>query len=869
MTAINTKLAEDVKAIKTLIQAIFDAINAADAKALQAHFFPSANLTIIRQDPPLAPAGPAGASTAPAAPAARDGNAQEEAGGGEEKLTVVIRTSIEEFVRLIEDGQKKRKGRLPVLHEAPDLDATEVRVDALFGVAWSPFRVTFDGVLHHYGTMVYTLGRVDAGEGGKGKAGGGEKVWRVEGLTQNYRRTPGWSVDEVWGCTDDDDDDGAIQSAVWKHAPVLTSGRDRARRLFRSARVRVVLLIAAVVALGFGASALWTRVLSRVHLHHDLSWYGLGLHGLAPSVQYESFDARTPWLEFPRWDARCSQDYVFLGWRGHEVDEPGAVILDSEGGLVWRQTGSSIDQNDVKTQVYRGETFLTFQMDGPEGDQLQGAWYMMDESYTVRYRLRPHEFPHADMHEFHISGDDTALVITTIPVPYDLRSIGGPEHGWLEDCYFQELDVETGELLFQWSSAAHFPPNTTMEAQNNCLIDPNARFAGCGNDRDTPFDYYHLNSVEKDSLGNYLVSARNIWAISYIDGRTGDVLWTLGAGHVNDFADLTGGAATGFSWQHHARWVDEGRTLSFFDNHYHRVGDPRGESGGRVVALDVENRTAALRAAYNHPHHIRPESQGNMQHLDNGNYLVGWGSSGAFTEFAADGEVLCDARFGAEAFFEFSPVSSYRVFRGAWTGRPTYPPSVAIVGGKVFVSWNGATEVDRWQVEKIDGVGSGPGPGAGAGARSEGAAAVEVVAQQFRDGFETEIRLPKGTVGSMIRVVALDEGGEELGASDFLEVPGWNIWGLTPYSVIVLTSLGILATSLCGAVICWTCVWRRRRQMAGYEALDGQQGGWKLDEVPRPDAQHRLSGEMTLASPSRGGEGGGDGQTSRRDAYDT
>ncbi|KUI61744.1 hypothetical protein VP1G_08906 [Cytospora mali] len=715
-------------------------------------------------------------------------------GEDEEKLTVVIRTSIEEFVRLIEDGQKKRKGRLPVLHETPDLDATEVRVDALFGVAWSPFRVTFDGVLHHYGTMV----------------------------------------------------------------------RDRARRLFRSTWVRVVLLIAAVAALGFGASALWTRVLSRVHLHHDLSWYGLGLHGLAPSVQYESFDARTPWLEFPRWDARCSQDYVFLGWRGHEVDEPGAVILDNEGGLVWRQTGSSIDQNDVKTQVYRGETFLTFQMDGPEGDQLQGAWYMMDESYTVRYRLRPHEFPHADMHEFHISGDDTALIITTIPVPYDLRSIGGPEHGWLEDCYFQELDVETGELLFQWSSAAHFPPNTTMEAQNNCVIDPKARFAGCGNDRDTPFDYYHLNSVEKDSLGNYLVSARNIWAISYIDGRTGDVLWTLGAGHVNDFADLTGGAATEFSWQHHARWVEEGRTLSFFDNHYHRIGDPRGESGGRVVTLDVENRTAALRAAYNHPHHIRPESQGNMQHLDNGNYLVGWGSSGAFTEFAADGEVLCDARFGAEAFFEFSPVSSYRVFRGAWTGRPTYPPSVAIVGGKVFVSWNGATEVDRWQVEKIDGV---EGPGSGAGSEG-GASVVEVVAQQFRDGFETEIRLPKGTVGSMIRVVALDEGGEELGASDFLEVPGWNIWGLTPYSVIILTSLGILATSLCGAVICWTCVWRRRRQMAGYEALDGQQGGWKLDEVPRSDAQHRLSGEIPLASSSGGGRVG-DGQTLRQDAYDT
>lgn len=699
-----------------------------------------------------------------------------------------------------------------------------------------------------------------------------------------------------------------MQPAAWRAAlpAVLAGSRDWSRRLLRSTAVRVVIVVAAVAALWSGASALWRNVLSRLHLHHDLSWYGLGLHGLAPSVQYESFDARTPLLEFPRWDARCSQDHVLFGWRGHNVDEPGAVILDSEGGLVWRQTGSAVDQNDVKTQVYRGETFLTFQMDGPDEDRLQGAWYMLDQSYTVRHRVRPHGFPHADMHEFHISADDTALLITTVPVPYDLRAVGGPEHGWIEDCYFQEVDVETGALLFQWSSAAHFPPESSMEAQDNCRVDPGARFAGCGDARDSAFDYFHLNSVDKDARGNYLVSARNLWAVIYVEGGTGDVLWTLGAGKVNDFVDVTPpsspATATGtrgaldFSWQHHARWVEEGRAISFFDNHYHRIGDARGESGGRVVDIDIDvgdgngnnnnnnkNHTVSLRAAYNHPHHIRPESQGSMQHLANGDYLVGWGSSGAFTEFSAGGEVLCDARFGAEAFFEFSPVSSYRVFRGSWAGRPAaYPPSVAIVGGTVYVSWNGATEVVRWQVERRVGDGKPEGRSSGGEKEEEEeeegpAPAVEVVAQQFRSGFETEIRLPKGMVRSMIRVVALGGDGEVLGASDFLEVPGWNIRGMSPYSVMIVTSLGLVATALCGAAVCWTCVWRRRRQRqrqtAGYEALDGQQGGWKLDDVSsssplsssRLDIQDRLSGETTLASPAGRGDGHALG---RGDAYD-
>lgn len=634
---------------------------------------------------------------------------------------------------------------------------------------------------------------------------------------------------------------------------MLSTGRRRVQQLLRSTAMRVLVVLVAVAALWHGASELWARVLSRLHVHRHLSWYGLGLHGLAPSDQLESFEARVPSFEFPRWDARCSQDPVFLGWRGHNVDEPGAVILDARGDLVWRHTGSMTDQNDVRPQMYRGERFLTFQMDGPDGDQTQGYWYMLDETYTVRYQVRPgNGFPHADMHEFQLTDDDTALIITSVPMPYDLSSLGGPVDGWIENDYFQELDIETGEVLFQWSSVEHFPVNTTMEAQDNCRIDPFAKFAGCGDDEGSAFDYYHLNSISKDSLGNYLISARNVWGISYIDGRTGDVLWTLGAGTVNDFADLSGGLATDFAWQHHARWVDEGKTLSFFDNHYHRIGDPYGPSGARVVDLDLAdpaNRTARLRHLYEHPDHIKPESQGNAQRLPHGGFLVGWGSSGAFTEFAADGEVLCDARFGAEAAFEFSPVSSYRVFRGAWTGVPSYPPSVAVVGNKAYVSWNGATEVERWQVERAveddDDRGDQYEEGdyddeqdearerqrqrlremAEEGGIAEGDAVeveVEVLAQEFKTGFETVIDLPKAAANSRIRLVALGAGEERLSETDFLLVPAWSLWGLTPYFVMILSLIGIFLTALCGAIVWWTCACRRSREDGGARAAVGR-----------------------------------------------
>lgn len=184
MAVIDLQHAEDVEAIKALIQAFFDSINAADPKSLQGHFFPSAGLTIIRQDPPR-PDPEEQEAAAPSSSAAA---------AAEEKLTVVIRTDIERFVKLLEEGQKRREGQPPgpVLHEAPDLGATEVRVDALFATAWSPFRVTFDGVLHHYGTMAYTLGKTAVASGGSGAGTGAKKEWKIEGLTQNYRRTPGW-----------------------------------------------------------------------------------------------------------------------------------------------------------------------------------------------------------------------------------------------------------------------------------------------------------------------------------------------------------------------------------------------------------------------------------------------------------------------------------------------------------------------------------------------------------------------------------------------------------------------------------------------------------------------------------------------------
>lgn len=152
-------------------------------------------------------------------------------------------------------------------------------------------------------------------------------------------------------------------------------------------------LLAIIVLIGFiaaalvlcGISVLYEKVLVRLHLHGDLSWYGLGFYGTAPSEHFKSFHHPVPLLEFPRWDARCSQDYIFFGWRGHDVEEPAAVILDGNGELVWRQIGSAGDKDDFRPQVYKGEQFLTYYeaSDDPASvvtgaaDEELYCWYMV------------------------------------------------------------------------------------------------------------------------------------------------------------------------------------------------------------------------------------------------------------------------------------------------------------------------------------------------------------------------------------------------------------------------------------------------------------------------------------------------------------
>lgn len=378
----------------------------------------------------------------------------------------------------------------------------------------------------------------------------------------------------------------------------------------------------------------------------------------------------------------------------------------------------------------------------------------LDSTYTQVRQISSVGPIQGDLHEFRFTRNGTALLTVYEITPADLSPIGGPSNGWVWDGAIQEIDLATGNLLFTWKSTDHYHMNDTYH-----------KYGGGGDSPSNPFDYFHINSIDKDDRGNYLISARYTHSVTYIDGRTGSVLWQLG-GKRNSFADLTDGRATNFAWQHDARWHNNNSAITLFDNGAEAGLYTSEHSRGMRIAINESDMTARLTTEYVNPAHpIISSSQGSTQVLANGNVLVGYGYNGAFTEFSANGAVLCDTHFGPEARFESGDVQSYRVQKARWVGRPNTKPDVRVEGSSVYASWNGATEVHRWVLQdadyaQMDGAESGE-----VGFEDEVGEAWWPVQTVEKAGFETELRFGV-TVRRYVRVVALDREGRVLGASE-------------------------------------------------------------------------------------------------------
>ena len=421
--------------------------------------------------------------------------------------------------------------------------------------------------------------------------------------------------------------------------------------------------------------------------------------------------------------------YVFLAPK-KGLDQEGAVqngpmIVDDRGQVVWFRPmrGAGVRAMDFKVQRYRGEAVITY-YEGVGTTYGRGEYVILDSSYREVSRVRAGNSYAGDHHEFLITPEGTALITIYSPVRWDLSSVGGPRDGAVLDGIAQEVDIATGEVLFEWHSLDH----VGIEESYRTLPEHAGGI----------FDYFHINSIDVDPDDNLLVSARTTFAVYKIDRQTGEVIWKLG-GKGSSFEM---GPGTWMRYQHDARRQPDG-TITIFDNGGVQKDD---QSYGLVLDPDEDEMIVTLLREYGHPEGRVGAVMGNVQILPNGGAFIGWGSDPLFSEFGREGELLFSARFPPK-------VDSYRAFRFPWSGQPDDDPDVTAEPGRgddevrVYASWNGATEVAVWQAL------TGPGPDR----------LKPLGSTVARDGFETAITLR--TAEPYVGVQAKNRSGRVLGAS--------------------------------------------------------------------------------------------------------
>jgi hypothetical protein len=489
--------------------------------------------------------------------------------------------------------------------------------------------------------------------------------------------------------------------------------------------------VSAVIGAGAGAGTGGRRIAFDFSVDTPYPTAGISQfpNAPAPAADYQSFytlpGVQAPILSVTVPDRDPAAGEILTS-NGPGPGQYGPLIYTPRGRLVWfyRLSGGEAAE-DLSVQSYEGRRDLTWW----KGRVLslgfgQGEDVVMNSRYQTVARVAGGNGLKADLHEFQIAGHDIAYITAYNPVRCDLAGIKGAADGAIVDTAIQEIDMRSGLVRWEWHSLDH------VGASESEVEVPRGS---------SPWDYFHLNSIDPEPDGNLLISARSTWAGYQIEGGSGTILWRLGGNR----SSFKMGPGTEMAWQHDGRVLPDG-DVTFFDDGsnppIHR------QSRGVRIALDLKTHQARLASSYTHrdPPLLAP-SQGNMQTLADGNAVVGYGGVPAISEFAPDGALLFDAHQPLDMSF-------YRAFRFPWSARPLSPPAVLAglndTGEETIVhaSWNGATGVSSWRVLA----------GRHAGSLT-GQATIPA------GGFESSTTLPRKYAA--IAVQALDSSGRVLGES--------------------------------------------------------------------------------------------------------
>jgi Arylsulfotransferase (ASST) len=326
----------------------------------------------------------------------------------------------------------------------------------------------------------------------------------------------------------------------------------------------------------------------------------------------------------------------------------GPEIVTTTGKVVWfHPLPPGALATDFRTQTYLGQPVLTWFQTG--GDGGAGDMIYNDHFQHIATVNAGNGFS-TDLHEFLITPWNTALITVLGGTTADLTAIGGPANQQVVENLVQEVDIQTGKVLFQWNPADYVPyGDSRMPLPSSASLH---------------WDWFHINAVHLDVDGNLLVGSRHTWAVYKVNRHTGQLIWELG-GKQSSFTlqaapgQVLDSAGEIFAWQHDPEGLGAG-LYTVLDNEAGAAGQPL-LSSSRVVTvrLDLKAHVATLVKSDSQPEGLVAGFAGNAQTTGNGDLFVGWCAQPYISEFSPSGTLLFNA--------ELPPGTlTYRAYRLPW-----------------------------------------------------------------------------------------------------------------------------------------------------------------------------------------------------------
>ena len=317
-----------------------------------------------------------------------------------------------------------------------------------------------------------------------------------------------------------------------------------------------------------------------------------------------------------------------------------SVVLDKSGSEIWNSENEHFIYYNTD---YYGNLYGAKLVNNPDGNNYMGVQFDLDNS--IIWEEPNEEFIHHDMiplpsgnflgisEESEIGpvpiGDWTSICIQFFGA--DLCNGVNEFFPWIGD-KLVEWDRETKEVVWSWAVFDHF----SMEDYDT----ENGTWFDAFNSSPMEYDWTHMNAIIFDEEESAIyASIRHLSRIVKIAYPSGEIIWSFGmdmpSGDVNFGHDL------GFNFQHSLQLLENGNMVTF-DN-----GNSSGKSRALEIGItDLDSLYAEIKWEYELPSELFGAFSGNVQKLDNGNYLMTTvGDAGTTREVTSVNELVWEVKY--------------------------------------------------------------------------------------------------------------------------------------------------------------------------------------------------------------------------------